>query len=205
LPEDLRHHDTRKKAIRKAMKALEDRHQASYPAQRAEYEAKQKARKERGGAGRPPKPPSEAPDPKDQYNFTDPDSRIMKSGDTFVQAYNSQAAVDQKSQVIVANSVTQDANDKQQVEPMVERILANTQGQKPKTVTADTGYFSEDNVSTLQEKKIDPYIATEKFKHGERPPPAPKGPIPTQLSKNEWPENFEPSRAVPSTQSAKKS
>ncbi len=185
LPEDLRHHDTRKKAIRKAMKALEEEHQASYPVQLAEYEAKQKAREERGGAGRPPKPPSEAPDPKDQYNFTDPDSRIMKSGDTFVQAFNCQAAVDQKSQVIVANSVTQDANDKQQVEPMVERILANTEGQKPKKVTADSGYFSEDNVSTLQEKMIDPYIATEKFKHGEQPPPAPKGRIPKDATVKE--------------------
>ena len=109
----------------------------------------------------------------------------MKSGDTFVQAFNCQAAVDQKSQVIVANSVTQDANDKQQVEPMVERILANTQGQKPKKVTADSGYFSEDNVWTLQEKMIDPYIATEKFKHGERPPPAPKGRIPKDATVKE--------------------
>ena len=185
LPEDFRHHGTRKKAIRKAMKVLEEEHQATYPDQLAQYETKMKARVKRGGAGRAPQPPSETPDPEKQYNFTDPDSRIMKSQGAFVQAYNCQAAVDQNSQIIVANSVTQEANDKQQVKPMVERILANTQGQKPKKVTADSGYFSEDNISTLQEKKVDSYIATEKFKHGERPPPAPKGRIPKDTTVKE--------------------
>ena len=178
LPENLRFHRSRLQAIRDAKKALEAEHKAVYADQMADYKAKKKARKERGGRGRPPKPPSKTPDPKKQHNFTDPDSRIMEAGGTFVQAYNCQAAVDQKTQVIVASRVTQEPNDKQQVTPMLEQMKANTGGRQPKKITADSGYFSEANIVSLQQEGVDPYIATNKFKHGERPPPAPKGRIP---------------------------
>ena len=111
-------------------------------------------------------------------NFTDPESRIMVDGATkgFVQAYNCQAAVDAESQVIVAADVTQEANDKRQVEPVTEQVKANTGG-KPKEVSADSGFYSEANAGYLSGEGIDAYIATEKMKHGERPP-APRGPIP---------------------------
>lgn len=178
LPEPLRFHRSRLQAIRKAKKALEAEHSAVYAAQLADYERKKEAREKRGGRGRPPKPPSKTPDPKKQRNFTDPDSRIMEAGGAFLQAYNCQAAVDQKTQVIVASRVTQDPNDKQQVTPMLEQMQANTGGRKPKKITADSGYFSEANVLAVQNEGVDPYIATTKFKHGERPPPAPKGRIP---------------------------
>ena len=136
------------------------------------------AREKRGNSGRPPKPPSEEPEPTSQRNFTDPDSRIMPTGGKrFEQAYNCQAAVDDESQIIVAADVTQSTVDKQQIKPMVEHIKTNT-GEKPKKISADTGYFSEENVETLDEAEIDAYIATEKHKHNEPPPPCPRGRIP---------------------------
>jgi hypothetical protein len=149
----------------------------------AEQEAREKEEKrgKKNGKGGPPKGPSRrGPDPKKQRNFTDPDSRIMKDTTTkgFEQAYNCQAAVDEASQVIVAAGLTQAANDKEQIQPMLEEILKSTGGKKPKRLTADTGYFSEDNCKRLAKAHIDAYIAVEKVHHGEQLPPAPRGRIP---------------------------
>ena len=184
LPDELRFKDSRLKKIQEAKKALEDEARALAAEEQVEYEAKVEARKKRGNSGRPPKPPSEEPEPepKSQRSFTDPDSRIMPvGGKNFEQAYNCQAAVDDKSQIIVAADVTQSTVDKQQVEPMVEQIKTNT-GEKPKKISADTGYFSEDNVKTLVKEEIDAYIATGKRKHDEPPPPCPKGRIPNSAT-----------------------
>ena len=122
--------------------------------------------------------PKEEPEPKAQRNFTDPESRIMKDGATkaWVQGYNAQAAVDEESQIIVAADVTQETNDKRQLEPMVEQVKENT-GSKPKVLSADNGYYSEGNVEYLQEEGIDGHIATGRQKHGEEPQP-PRGRIP---------------------------
>ncbi|MEI7902421.1 MAG: IS1182 family transposase, partial [bacterium] len=122
--------------------------------------------------------------PKAQRNFTDPDSRIMKDGATkaFEQAFNGQVAVDSKYQVIVAAGVTQECNDKCQVEPMVERMKANLGGLCPKQMTLDNGYYSDENVEFLRQAGIDAYIATGRLKHGEAPPPAPRGRIPKGLT-----------------------
>jgi transposase len=178
LPDELRFRQSRLKKIQEAKKALEDEARAAAAEEQAEYEAKVKAREERGNRGRPPKPPSEEPEPKSQRNFTDPDSRIMPiGGKSFTQGYNCQAAVDDESQIIVAADVTQSTVDKQQVKPMVEHIKTNT-GEKPKKLSADTGYFSEDNVEALTEEGIDAYIATEKQNHGKPSPPCPRGRIP---------------------------
>ena len=179
LPEELRFRETRLKKIQEAMKALE---------QEAREEALEKEREQhknntRSGR-RPPEGPSGKPHAKKQYNFTDPDSRIMKDGATksFEQAYNCQAAVDAKSQVIVASDVTQAPNDKEQVEPMLEKIVANAAGRKPKRLSADAGYFSETNCELLDEADIDAYLAAERLKHGEQIPPAPRGRFPQGLS-----------------------
>jgi transposase len=107
-----------------------------------------------------------APPPKAQRNFTDPDSRIMKSGKDFVQAYNAQAAVDGKAQVIVAQSLSNSASDAQQLEPIVKQIKQNT-GRQAEEFSADAGYCSEGNLAVLARHHIDAYIATGRQSHSE--------------------------------------
>ncbi|NOX25777.1 MAG: IS1182 family transposase [Deltaproteobacteria bacterium] len=172
LPKELQFRQSRLKKILEAKQALEEEALAEAESQRPEYEAKKKTYDENTGRrGRPPKPPSEHPDPKTQRNFTDPESRIMpvSGAKNFIQGYNCQAAVDKKAQVIVATNVTQEPNDKQQLEPLVEKIATNTDGTLPKVFSADAGYFSETNCNTLTDRGIDAYVATGKIKHGEAP------------------------------------
>lgn len=184
LPEELRFRGTRLVKIKEAMAALEAEAKAEAKVKRAEVAQKENKRCEKeertgkGTPGRKPKAPSDEPKDSAQRNFTDPDSRIMKDGATksFEQCYNAEAAVDADSQVIVAADVTQDANDKQQVKPMVEQVKSNT-GERPKELSADSDFFSEANVKYLEGEGVDAYVATEKMKHGERPPP-PRGRIP---------------------------
>ena len=182
LPQELRFRTSRLKKIKEAMRALEEEARQKAEVEREAYEEKKKARQERpqGRRGRPPKEPSDKPAPKAQRNFTDPDSRIMKDGATksFEQCYNCQAAVDDKAQVVVAAEVTQQANDKQQLAPMMEKVKENTAGRKPVKVTADSGYFSEQNMRVLEDAGIDGYLATKKERHGCGSPPAPRGRIP---------------------------
>jgi transposase len=108
-----------------------------------------------------------APEPKDQRNFTDPESQIMrKSGKEYVQAYNAQAAVDAEAQVIVAQGVSNCANDVQQLEPMVKQIKANT-GRQAQEFSADAGYCSEGNLAILARHHVDSYIATGRQRHSD--------------------------------------
>ncbi len=115
--------------------------------------------------GRKPKPPSEVPADKAQRNFTDPDSRILKTKDGFIQGYNAQAAVDAGHQIIVAHGLTNSTSDQGQLVPMVERIEAMA-GARPKELSADAGYCSEDNLEALEARAIRGYIATGRQKHG---------------------------------------
>jgi hypothetical protein len=182
LPKELRFKQSRLKKIKEAKAALEQEARERAAGEQAEYEKKKEDwenRTERRG-GRPPKAPCEAPDPKAQRNFTDPESRIMKDGATksFEQCYNCQAAVDETSQVIVAATVTQQPNDKQQVEPLISAVKKNCKSDKPKKVSADSGYFSEKNITYLHEEQIDPYVAVDRQKHGQTPLAAPRGRIP---------------------------
>jgi len=184
LPEELRFRETRLAKIKEAMAELEAEAKAEADARRAEIAEKEEERREKeertgkGTPGRKPEAPSNKPGDRKQRNFTDPDSRIMKDGATksFEQCYNAEAAVDAGSQVIVAADVTQEANDKKQAEPMSEQVKANA-GEAPEKLSADSGFFSEANVKYLEGEGVDAYVATEKMKHGERPPP-PRGPIP---------------------------
>ena len=127
---------------------------------RAAAEAQQQREAEgRRKSGRKAAPPSTEPDAKAQKNFTDPESRIMKSKDGFVQAYNAQAAVDGKAQIIVAHDVTQSAVDCGQLVPMTDAIETNL-GRKPEQLSADAGYCSEANLEALENRNIDAYVAT---------------------------------------------
>ena len=137
LPEELRFREGRLAKIREAKRALEEQAKAKA---RAEGKLDEHDKPKPPTRGRPPETPPGTPEPKDQRNFTDLESRIMKDSTTkgFLQGYNSQAAVDAESQVIVAADVTDEPNDKRQVEPMVEQIEANL-GAKPKELSADSG------------------------------------------------------------------
>ena len=151
----------RAERIRQAKAELEAEAKAAAQAKlkaAAEAEAKREAEGRRRG-GRKAAPPSIAPEPKAQKNFTDPESRIMKSKDGFVQAYNAQAAVDSEAQIIVAQDVTQSGVDSGQLFPMTDAIEANL-GRKPEQLSADAGYCSEANLEGLENRKIDGYVAT---------------------------------------------
>jgi hypothetical protein len=104
------------------------------------------------------------PNPKAQRNFTDPESRIMKSKDGLVQAYNAQAAVDAGAQIIVAHELTQCGSDQGQPVPLVEAI-ANNLGRKPEQASANSGYCSEANLEALDTRSIDGYVAPGRAKH----------------------------------------
>ena len=130
----------RAEKIRAAKAELEAEAKAAAEAKAKEEAAAEEKRQAEGRKkpGRKAAPPSGEPDPKAQKNFTDPESRIMKSKDGFVQAYNAQAAVDAEAQIIVAQAVTQDANDKQQLAPVTDAIETNL-GRKPEQLSADSG------------------------------------------------------------------
>jgi len=157
LPAELQRRESRLQRIREATRAL-----------------KARAKEEVAATGEPTD--TAKPDPKAQYNFTDPESRIMKGPDGFVQAYNVQVAVDER-QLIVGQSVTQETNDKQQLMPMITTI-AHQSGLTPPQVLADAGYCSDANLTAIADTPIDAYISTRKQKHGERPGPCPRGPLP---------------------------
>jgi transposase len=105
------------------------------------------------------------PEQRAQRNFTDAESRIMKTKDGFIQGYNAQAAVDASSQVIVAQDLSQNGSDKQQMGPMLAAIEA-ANGGNPNQLSADAGYCSEDSLDKLAERAIDGYVATGRQKHG---------------------------------------
>ena len=158
--------------LAEAKKVLEARAQARYEAEKAEYEAKMQVREEKTEAkegrkppGRPPKPPTPGPRDKDQYNFTDPESRIMKNAtnDGFDQHYNAQVVVDHASRLIVGNWLCNHTNDQQAALPTIDTVPPEL-GQ-PKAANLDTGYFSQENINGLQARGIDPYIATGRSPH----------------------------------------
>ena len=113
---------------------------------------------------KPAAPPSDEPDPKAQKNFTDPESRIMKTKDGFIQGYNAQAAVDATAQVIVAHALDAKQSDQHQLAPVADAIAANL-GRKPAQLSADAGYCSDANLVALEEREIDGYIALGRAKH----------------------------------------
>lgn len=160
--------------LAKAKAVLEARAQGQYEAEKAEYAAKMRAReakeheRHQKPRGKPPKPPEAGPDEKDQYNFTDPDSRIMKNSTNagYDQHYNAQIAVTQDSLLIVATSLSNHPNDKREAEPTLDALSPKLG--KPTGAALDNGFFSEHNINALQQRQIEPYIATGREAHYQR-------------------------------------
>ena len=152
--------------IREAQAALEAEAKAA-AAEERRIEAEKQAERDAEGrkkTGKKTEPPTGEPDPKAQRNFTDPESRIMKTKDGYIQGYNAQAAVDGTAQIIVAHGLIQTTSDHSQVVPLVDGIEANL-GRKPAQASADSGYLSEANLEALGVREIDGYIATGRAKH----------------------------------------
>lgn len=157
--------------LAEAKKVLQARALERQAAEQAEYEAQLREREEkakrtgRKPGGRPPTPPSGEPQDKDQYNFTDPESRIMKCSSSagFEQAYNAQVAVDQDSLLIVACSLSNHPNDKAEAEPTLAALPAALG--TPEAAALDNGFWSEPNLAALAKRHIEPYIATGREPH----------------------------------------
>lgn len=172
LPDEITRREDRLAAIAKAKATIEARAQERFEREQAEYAAKMAAREQKAARtgkkpkGKPPVPPQAGPRAEDQINLTDDESRIMKVAGGFEQCYNAQAVTDTASMLILAAKVTQAANDKEQVVPMVEHVQANPAGlNRPESLLADTGYFSEKNVAACVAAKITPLIAVKRDGH----------------------------------------
>jgi transposase len=153
--------------IREAKAALEAEAKAAAEAEiqaRAEAEGRRRA-EGRKKTGKPPLPPKAEPGGKAQRNFTDPESRILKTKDGYIQGYNAQAAVDGDHQIIVAQTLTNSSSDQAQLAPLLNVTRANL-GRNPDEVSADAGYCSDANLRTIKRRRIEGYIATGRQKHG---------------------------------------
>ena len=171
LPAEVARREDRLKALAEAKTKIAERVKHRDEQARKDYEEKLARREALRTAGkkprgREPKVPETGPQAKDQINLTDEESRIMPSADSFVQGYNAQAAVDVDSMLVIATTLTQHTNDKQQVEPMLDELKALQDNfGKPETLLADNGYFSKDNVQACMKQKITPLIALGREAH----------------------------------------
>jgi transposase len=176
IPEEITRRQERKAALALARAEIEARAQARYTARLAEYQekmAERAAKKERGEkvGAHTPQPPTPGPEPSDQHNFTDPESRIMKAGNGnhFEQSYNAQAAVEVESRLIVGQRVSQSPNDKQELVPTLAAIPA--EAGSVAAVLADSGFFSEQAVRAVEASApggapgTQVYVAVEKSGH----------------------------------------
>jgi hypothetical protein len=188
IPGEIQRRQQRLERIAQAKAEIETRAKARYEQEQAEYEAKliERAAKEKARGrklgGKKPKAPEAGPKSKDQVNLTDEESRIMPtSGGGFEQAYNAHASVDMDTMLIVGNHVSQNPNDKQEVDPALEELnqLPEPLG-KVKRAALDSGFFSEHNAHRLEEQQIEPYIACGRQTHHisleERFAPEPEAP-----------------------------
>jgi len=188
VPDEIARRETQLSAIAEAKAKIEARAEERHTREKAEFDAKMKAREEQEVSGQKPRgkaptPPSETPRAEDQVNLTDDESRIMKTRQGFEQCYNAQAAVDTETMLVLATEVSQAANDKQQVEPILEQLQALPEGlNAPDALLADTGYYSEHNVEACHDANITPLIAVARESHhphwSERfaePEPLPEG------------------------------
>jgi len=182
LPDELQRRETRVAKIKEAMNALEEEAKREASEKQEATETKIKKKPAPAGDCSPTVPSDKA-----QRNFTDPDSRIMKvtSTNSFEQCYNGQAIVDDSFQVIVAANLSQNANDSEEVEPILD-ILEENLGRIPHgtAITTDAGYFSETNLMLFEDALLDPFMATKKMKHGEVLPPV-RGRPPNDMTPRE--------------------
>jgi transposase len=195
LPAELARRESRLRKIREAKASLEAEAKEQAQAAAAAVEAKLAARKQReeetgkktrGRAPQVVNVDEAKPEPKAQRNFTDPESRIMKDGATgsFEQSYNAQIAVDGQAQIIVAATLTQAANDKQQLVPVLAEVKTNV-GRLPEKVTADSGYFSTAAVTSEVISTVDLYVTPDRSKQTEEPAELPAAsPPPFELDQD---------------------
>ncbi len=195
IPEELARRETRLEKLAEARAKIEARAKERFAREQTEYQAKLAAREAKAKAtgrkagGKPPQPPAEGPLPTDQINLTDEASRIMPvAGGGFEQCYNAQAVVSVDSLLVVAADVVQAANDKQQLQPMLNKIavLPDALGEV-ETLLADNGYFSAANVTACAAAGIEPLVAMGRQPHhpslNQRfaaVPPAPENPTPVE-------------------------
>jgi transposase len=179
LPAELQRRESRLAVIHEAKQALEAEARAAEVARREQMDSEGKKPRNPPGGGDP-----FAPKPKTQRNFTDPESKIMKTADgAFHQCYNAQAVVDSKAQVIVVADVSDQAPDARLLEGSLDQLKENltaidTELPAGAVLLADAGYFSEHNIQIAETHGLDPLLATGRFKHSEPPAPAPRGPVP---------------------------
>jgi len=185
LPEELRTREGRLAKLRAAKAALEAE-AAARAAQEAAERATARGDDEATVRAKAAQAAERAtPKPKAQRNFTDPESRIMKTSDgSFHQCFNGQVAVDATAQVIVGLAMTNTAPDVGHLVELVDQV-ADRCDQAPRQVVADAGYWSETNAAELTERTIDAFIATGRLKHGQIIPPAPRGRIPAAATPKE--------------------
>ena len=179
VPAELARRQSRLAKIQQAKTELEERARSEA--------AEDAAHRQAEGKAPPTKAPDEAvPEPKDQINFTDPESRIMKASNKGWDQCGNAQAVANEAQIILAADVTDQANDKRQAIPMVDQASTNLEAagveQPIGAAVIDSGYYSEANTTGLEARGIDPYIATERLKHNEEIPPVPRGRIPEDLT-----------------------
>lgn len=172
IPEEIQRREDRLAKLREAKKAIEERAKERLLKEQAEYQAKLAAREEkekttgRKPGGKVPKAPEPGPRPKDQYNFTDPESRIMKTSDGFQQCYNVQAAVDAETMLILGGYVSDAPNDKEQLAPVVGAI--SPAAGVPVNILADNGFYSSQGVTEVENHGQGPtvYAAVKRQHHG---------------------------------------
>lgn len=163
IPDEIARREEQLERIKQAKETIEARARERHEQEMGEYNRKMEKRKQKEkesgkkSPGRPPQKPEEGPEDKDQYNFTDPESRIMKSGNGFDQCYNAQAGVDHDSRLIVGQSLSNSPNDQRELVDTVDSIPDEI-GTLDKGC-ADSGYLSESNIDAMIERGIDPYIA----------------------------------------------
>lgn len=174
LPAELQRAESRLAVIRHAKAELEAEARQQAEEHRARDDDEEPPSGPAGGPAplpshRVPTDESGVPKPKAQRNFTDPESRIQKASNEYLQGFNAQAAVDSDNQIIVAQAVTNQPPDAEHLLPMLDLVKANC-GSAPTMASADAGYLSEQNLKGVELRGIDPYIAPGRFKHGQTPP-----------------------------------
>jgi len=170
INDEIKRREGRLTALAKAKAVIEERAATRYADEKDAYTEKMRLREEKKLSGhriggREPAQPTPGPQDKDQYNFTDPESQIMKNSTNkgFDQHYNVQVAVDQESFLIVGNSLSNHTNDQAEIEPTFDSVP--TEVGKPSAAALDSGYFSDKNIKNLEKREIEPYIATGRDSH----------------------------------------
>jgi transposase len=166
MPDWVANKQARLAKLREAKAELEAEAKAKAAAEQAAREQTAREKDDhKPRRGRKAAPPAAAPEPKAQRNFTDPESRILKTKDGYIQGYNAQAAVDAEAQIIVAHTLSNNGSDQAQFAPLLDGIKANLK-RNPEEASADAGYCSAANLRTLSRRRIKGYIATGRQKHG---------------------------------------